>query len=126
MSLSQAHHSQNSLLGQISLVLVGNADVLQVIQLLFLDVFDLDAFFLDLLAHLATFLQVVQTRLLLNLGVVADLDSIKRGGYRVATVSYNSKYCCCHVPIHAEGGYFYLTLQILTGSCLRGFSSARS
>ena len=71
--MSVPGHSTYSLLGQVSLVLFGNANLFECLQLLMLDSLHLLAFFLDLLAHLATLLEVVQTVLFLLLSVHRDL-----------------------------------------------------
>jgi len=56
--------SDNSLFVQVCLVLIGDADLLQALQLLFLDLLYFQALVFDALADLATLLQVVKAVLL--------------------------------------------------------------
>ena len=73
-----SERSQNSLLGQVSLVLALYSDLLKVAEFLLLDALDLETLVLDALPHLLALLEVVKALLLLDLGVHLDLVAANR------------------------------------------------
>lgn len=77
---------------QVCLVLIGDSDLLQALQLLFLDILYFQTLVFDALADLATLLQVVKAVLLRVLGVHADLVSVKKSARKHA---HNNKVSLC-------------------------------
>jgi len=69
------HWSHNLFLSKFILVLVFDAQVLNLVQLLLLDAFHFQTVILQLLAHLLALLQVVESVLLLHGGVLRDLGA---------------------------------------------------
>ena len=68
--------SADSLLGEIRLVFVGDADVSETLKLLGLDALHLEALVLDLLADFSTLLEIVEALLLPAFGVNTNLVPI--------------------------------------------------
>ena len=71
--------SCNLLLSKLGLVLIFNADVLEGCKLLLLNSFDLESFVFKLLSDFAAFFKVVQSGVLVVLGVSADLSADSGG-----------------------------------------------
>ena len=61
------------LLGQVSLVLVVDSQFLQALKLAVLDAFNLDTLVLESLSNLTALLEVVESALLLDFVILADL-----------------------------------------------------
>lgn len=72
-TLPHLSRSADSLLGQVGLVLFGNADIFQTLKFMSLDALNLQALVLNSLAHLTAFFEVIETCLLFTLGVNTDL-----------------------------------------------------
>lgn len=70
--------SKNSLLRQVSLILVSDAELLEPYEFLCLDSLDLETLIFKSLPNHGTFLQVIKTLLLLDFGVHANLVTMTR------------------------------------------------
>jgi len=79
--------SQNSLFGQVSLVLALNSEADKTLQFVSLNSLDLKSLVLDALANLAAFFEVIEADLLGRLGVHTDLVTDGLGVSTESTVS---------------------------------------
>jgi len=97
--------SQNSLFGQVSLVLALNSEADKTLQFVSLNSLDLKSLVLDALANLAAFFEVIEADLLGRLGVHTDL----------VTVYTHVLTCTQHGQDTFEKHNYLLRKNILTG-----------